>query len=390
MIQFYKRAILLLLLGVALISLISWVFLSYFYVSVPLLPSDQNALPWIVDTLTDHQSGGKSSVTVNRSDDVLDYDFLLTNDVRFPYAGLAVDFEEALGHRVDLSQYVTARFEVRCEPSNVLSFVLYARDETLPDASVSGRYRVPSRYFACDSHWSAIEINLNQLELPEWWLRMNGLSLSEQSYDISQVGSFAFAISLQSPVQTPSNVQIQKLSLNGYDHRYLYALIGTICVLVLAGLFFLMKAYRRAVAEDVKTRILSDRPFLSYQKLSISSRRDTEVEELLKFFANEYANPNLKLDWVASSVGINRTKINEILNAELGLSFSSYVNKLRLTEAARLLSDKGHQASITEICHKVGYNSVSYFSALFKKEYGCTPKAFKSLSSIDCNQDHKP
>jgi len=81
---------------------------------------------------------------------------------------------------------------------------------------------------------------------------------------------------------------------------------------------------------------------------------------------------------VVVETGANRNKINDILKAELGFTFSGYLNKLRLTEAARLLSEKG-KATVGEIAYSVGYSNVSYFNKLFKEEYGCTPKSFRSL-----------
>ena len=94
--------------------------------------------------------------------------------------------------------------------------------------------------------------------------------------------------------------------------------------------------------------------------------------------ATEYANPDISLESVTLSLGINRTKINEILKEELALTFTAYLNKLRLTEAARLLSEN-EDANVSEIAYLVGYNNVSYFNKLFKNEYGCTPKTFKTL-----------
>lgn len=49
---------------------------------------------------------------------------------------------------------------------------------------------------------------------------------------------------------------------------------------------------------------------------------------------------------------------------------TAYLNKLRLTEAARLLAEKD-TASVSEIAYSVGYGSVSYFNKLFKEEYRC-------------------
>jgi AraC-like DNA-binding protein len=53
------------------------------------------------------------------------------------------------------------------------------------------------------------------------------------------------------------------------------------------------------------------------------------------------------------------------------------LNKLRLTESARLLAEQD-SATIQEIAFSVGYGNVSYFNRLFKEEYGSTPKAFRS------------
>jgi len=89
------------------------------------------------------------------------------------------------------------------------------------------------------------------------------------------------------------------------------------------------------------------------------------------------ANADLDLDSVVERTGVNRSKINEILKAELGFTFSAYLNKLRLTEAARLLAENS-SAAVAEIAYSVGYANVSYFNKLFKQEYGSTPKAFRA------------
>jgi AraC-like DNA-binding protein len=68
------------------------------------------------------------------------------------------------------------------------------------------------------------------------------------------------------------------------------------------------------------------------------------------------------------------------------MTFTRYINKLRLTEAARLLTDKTGKP-IAEIAYSVGYANASYFNKLFKEEYGCTPKAFRALATQPKEQD---
>jgi AraC-like DNA-binding protein len=61
------------------------------------------------------------------------------------------------------------------------------------------------------------------------------------------------------------------------------------------------------------------------------------------------------------------------------MTFNAYLNKLRLTEAARLLSGQS-EINVMEIAYLVGYNNVSYFGKLFKNEYGCTPGKFIGIN----------
>ena len=91
---------------------------------------------------------------------------------------------------------------------------------------------------------------------------------------------------------------------------------------------------------------------------------------------------------MVQEIGINRNKINEILKNELGYTFSTYLNKLRLTEAARLLSTQ-KSANISEIAYSVGYKNVPYFNKLFKLEYGCSPKKFKDTYLDNQSSDNK-
>jgi AraC-like DNA-binding protein len=121
-----------------------------------------------------------------------------------------------------------------------------------------------------------------------------------------------------------------------------------------------------------------DIPLVSYQQHSRDLHKDREQSTILRFMATEYVNPELDVETMVNKVGLSRNKINEILKAELGFTFSTYLNKLRLTEAARLLGEK-EDTSVAEIAYAVGYRNVSYFNKLFKEEYGCTPKTFRKL-----------
>lgn len=60
-----------------------------------------------------------------------------------------------------------------------------------------------------------------------------------------------------------------------------------------------------------------------------------------------------------------------------GRSLSDYIIGIRLDVAAReLVSSK---TPIAEICFNSGFNNVSNFNRIFKKNKGCTPKEFREV-----------
>jgi AraC-like DNA-binding protein len=55
------------------------------------------------------------------------------------------------------------------------------------------------------------------------------------------------------------------------------------------------------------------------------------------------------------------------------VSFRDYVVNLRLKEAARLLENP--QAQVTQVAYAVGFNDLSHFSRMFRRQFGVTPSA---------------
>lgn len=58
-----------------------------------------------------------------------------------------------------------------------------------------------------------------------------------------------------------------------------------------------------------------------------------------------------------------------------GLSFKEYLNKVRIEESKILLQNTDF--SIIDIAVAVGFEDQSYFSKVFKKYTGTTPKQFR-------------
>ena len=106
---------------------------------------------------------------------------------------------------------------------------------------------------------------------------------------------------------------------------------------------------------------------MACHQLTLEPFKDKEKAALLRFIAANYTEARLEWESVVEITGVNRGKVNGILKAEMGLTFTGYLNKLRLTDAFRLLAEKSG-AVIAKIAHALGYGNVSYFKKLFGVE----------------------
>ncbi len=380
MLIFYKKALLALLGLLAICALATYWCLQRTFLQESLLPADTSAIPWEADKGTDAYQGGMSSVTLYDDSYGLDFELFVSSAVEYPHASVGLVFQNQSGEptMVDLSSFTSLNFNVKCSPANVLGFAMFMFEEQVTQPWDYLTYRSPSTYFSCSEQWSHVELDLTRLETAQWWLDRFDLKLSMQEYQPTRVPRISFFSTFQSPQDAASRVHINELSLHGRDWRYLY-LLGVFLILTWGGFaIWLFRQHTQALIRDLRNRVQKDLPLIAYQQLSVEPRNDRDKGAILRFMATEYSNPELNLDTIANAIGVSRTKINEVLKAELGYTFTGYLNKLRLTEAARLLSET-EEASVAEIAYSVGYRNVSYFNKLFKEEYGCTPKIFKNV-----------
>jgi len=92
-----------------------------------------------------------------------------------------------------------------------------------------------------------------------------------------------------------------------------------------------------------------------------------------------YKDPNLKLSDLARAINIPAHQLSQLLNDNLGKSFSTYINEYRINEACKLIMTMEH-LTFEAIGYEVGYNSKSTFYAAFKKVTDTTPALFKETT----------
>jgi AraC-like DNA-binding protein len=348
------------------------------FLEAALVPTSDAATPWRIRPGADASPGGRAETRMLDDGRRLRVLLNVAGTASIPYAEANLFFVDRAGQPVhaDLSRYSSVSFVATCAPGNTLSLVAPTFEPTLSRRGDLLTYRAPTAFFSCSEHGTRVELDLTRMETPQWWFAMFGLDLSWREYRLDQVPKLAIGSTFQSPRDTDLLVDVSGLTLHGRDLRWV-AVPGALILLAWAGYgFWFFRRHAAELTREMQDRLQKDLPIVAYQQLSLQPHRDREKATILRVIATRYADAELDLESVVKETGVNRNKVNEILKAELGFTFSGYLNKLRLTEAARLLADKD-TATVSEIAYSVGYNNVSYFNKLFKEEYGCTPKAFR-------------
>lgn len=97
------------------------------------------------------------------------------------------------------------------------------------------------------------------------------------------------------------------------------------------------------------------------------------TKKILTYIDDNHAE-NLTLDSLAKTFGYSRNYMSNVFNRHVGADFCGYLNSVRLKKIiAEASTDK---QSVTDLCFKHGFNSLSTFYRCFKNEYNKTPREF--------------
>lgn len=115
-----------------------------------------------------------------------------------------------------------------------------------------------------------------------------------------------------------------------------------------------------------------------YQALHGSDARPATTAALVRravAYIQEHYGRNISRQEIAEAVGISQNYLSEIFTRELGLPPWEYLNRYRIKRAKELL--RRTDESITAIAARVGFADSAYFSRVFRKQVGRSPRAYR-------------
>jgi len=84
----------------------------------------------------------------------------------------------------------------------------------------------------------------------------------------------------------------------------------------------------------------------------------------------KFMESHLTLASMAHDLGSNRTYLSDLIHQQYGLSFSDFINTLRIEEAKRVLESADDELLIKDLYVRLGYNSPTSFYRNFKRLTG--------------------
>ena len=118
---------------------------------------------------------------------------------------------------------------------------------------------------------------------------------------------------------------------------------------------------------------------LAYRDRNAISRYGEVLRQARDYIESNVHRPDMTLQDVASHVALSNNHFSTVFSQEMGVTFTEYVTRVRLDRAKYLLSSTSCRS--VEIAAAIGYSDPHYFSYLFKKQVGLSPRDFrKSIS----------
>lgn len=138
------------------------------------------------------------------------------------------------------------------------------------------------------------------------------------------------------------------------------------------------------VLESIKSRYFKDEcEENSHFKLDRSKCSKT-IRDIIDYVGRNLDKEDLSLKWIADNLlFMNSGYLSKLFLKETGYKFSSFLLILRMEAASRLLR-RDAELNVYEIARQTGFgNNPQYFSTVFKKYYGKTPKEFAQSKEGD-------
>ena len=127
--------------------------------------------------------------------------------------------------------------------------------------------------------------------------------------------------------------------------------------------------FREKLRQNFKKEII-----LQPEDITVTSADEEFLKKAMASVEKNLSEAEFNVEELVKEMHISRSKLYLKLKALTGLSTSEFIRNIRLKRAIQLLEKSDY--TIKEIMYMTGFNTASYFSKCFKKQFGVVPSEY--------------
>jgi two-component system, response regulator YesN len=132
----------------------------------------------------------------------------------------------------------------------------------------------------------------------------------------------------------------------------------------------------QSIRKQINYRLNSDsNRIITVSHCTSADENSRLIEKVRQYMKDNYSRP-IGLEDIAGDVGLSRNYLCNLFKKETGMNVWDFLTTFRIEKAKKLLHESNDKTY--EVALKVGYENPGYFSKMFKKYVGTTPREYKS------------
>ena len=120
---------------------------------------------------------------------------------------------------------------------------------------------------------------------------------------------------------------------------------------------------------------------LDFRGRSVLFPQAEAIEQAKEYIERHFSDPGLSLGEVASHINHSPSHFSTLFGQVTSQTFKEYITNIRVKKARELLRSTAQSSS--EIAYQVGYVDPHYFSSVFRKKTGLSPKEYRNRPRKD-------
>jgi two-component system response regulator YesN len=114
---------------------------------------------------------------------------------------------------------------------------------------------------------------------------------------------------------------------------------------------------------------------LTYRDSQANNQHSLMLQQVHDYIDQHYMDANRSLNEVAGQVNLSPSHFSSVFSQETGQTFKEHLTEVRIRRAKELLRSTTLRSS--EISYQIGYSDPHYFSYVFRKHTGLSPKEYR-------------